>query len=119
MQSVMNYDMSSAPTMGAPRASFNRSHGHKTSIDFDLIIPVMQDEVYPGDTYTFNPNIFARLATPLHPLMDNMFLDIHSFFIPMRQLWVSSRKFFGEQVDPGDSIDYTVPYMNATATTRS
>ena len=37
MQSVMQYDMSRAPTMTAPRASFNLSHGHKTTIDFDTI----------------------------------------------------------------------------------
>ena len=113
----MQYDMSKAPTMAAPRASFNRSHGHKTTIDFDYIYPVYYDEVYPGDTFSMNPHIFARLATPLFPIMDNMFLDIHFFWVPMRQLWVNSRKFFGEQVDPGDSIDYSIPTIAATAGT--
>jgi hypothetical protein len=118
MQSVMNYDMASAPTMSAPRASFNRSHGHKTTIDFDNLYPVYYDEVYPGDTFTMNPTIWARLNSPLDvPLCDNMFVDIHFFYVPMRQLWDNSRKFFGEQVDPGDSIDYRIPYMAATATT--
>lgn len=109
--------MSKAPTMSAPRASFDRSHGHKTTIDFDYIYPVYYDEVYPGDTFTMNPHIFARLATPLYPIMDNMFLDIHFFWAPMRQLWDNSRKFFGEQVDPGDSIDYTIPKISAPAST--
>ena len=75
------------------------------------------DEVYPGDTFTMNPSIFARLATPLFPVMDNMYLDIHFFYVPMRQLWVNSRKFFGEQVDPGDSISFSIPTIAATATT--
>ena len=117
MQSVMNYDMSKAPTLDAPRASFNRSHGHKTTIDFDYIYPVYYDEVYPGDTFNMQPHVYARLATPLHPIMDNMFLDVHFFYVPMRQLWVNSRKFFGEQVDPGDSIDYSIPTIAAPATT--
>lgn len=117
MQSNINYDFSKAPTMTAPRAVFDRSHSYKTTIDFDYIYPVYYDEVYPGDTFTFNPNIFGRLATPAFPIMDNMFLDIHSFYVPMRQLWVNSRKFFGEQVDPGDSIDYSIPTIAATATT--
>lgn len=117
MRSVMNYDMSKAPTMNAPRASFNRSHGHKTTIDFDYIYPIYHDEVYPGDTFNMSPHIYARLATPLHPVMDNMFLDVHFFWIPMRQLWDNSRKFFGEQVDPGDSIDYSIPKIAATAVT--
>lgn len=117
MKSTTRYDMSQAPTMGSPRSSFDRSSGYKTGIDFDYIYPVYWDEVYPGDTFTFKPNILARLSTPLYPLMDNMFLDIHSFYIPLRQLWDNSRKFFGEQVDPGDSIDYTIPTMTAPAVT--
>ena len=64
-----------------------------------------------------NPSVFARLATPLYPIMDNMYMDIHFFYVPMRQLWVNSRKFFGEQTDPGDSIDYSIPTIAATATT--
>ena len=117
MKSVMNYDMSKAPTMSAPRASFNRSHGVKSTIDFDSIYPMYYDEVYPGDTFNMNPTIFARLATPIYPVMDNMYLDIHFFYVPKRQLWVNSRKFYGEQEDPGDSIDYTIPTIAATAST--
>jgi hypothetical protein len=115
--SVMNYDMSAAPTLSIPRASFNRSHGGKTTIDFDIIYPFYFDEVYPGDTFNMDATVVGRLATPIHPIMDNAYLDTHFFFVPMRQLWVNSRKFFGEQVDPGDSIDYSIPKIAATATT--
>jgi hypothetical protein len=115
--SVMNYDMAAAPTLTVPRANFNRSHGGKTTIDFDYIYPLYFDEVYPGDTFNMDCTIVGRLATPQFPLMDNMYLDTHFFYIPMRQLWDNSRKFFGEQVDPGDSIDYSIPKIAATATT--
>ena len=116
-KSIMNYDMSKAPTMSAPRSSFDKSHRHMTTIDFDYIYPCFWEEVYPGMTMSVNPNIFGRLATPAFPLMDNMFLDIHFFWIPMRQLWSNSRKFFGEQIDPGDSISYSIPTIAATAVT--
>jgi hypothetical protein len=101
MQSVMNYDQSRAPVIEAPRASFNLSHGIKTTIDFDTLYPFGVYEILPGDTFTVNPNVFARLATPLFPIMDNTYLDIHYFWCPMRLLWDNSRKFFGEQHDPG------------------
>ena len=117
MKSVMNYDMAQAPTMSAPRASFNRSHGGKTTQDFDQIVPMYFDEVYPGDTFNMNAAVMGRLATPLFPIMDNMYLDTHFFFIPMRQLWDNSKKFFGEQVDPNDSIDYSIPKISAPAST--
>lgn len=117
MRSVMTYDFSKAPTMSAPRAQFDRPFGHKTTIDFDYIYPICWDEVYPGDTFTMRPHIFARLATPLYPIMDNMFLDVFFMWVPMRQLWDNSRKFFGEQVNPGDSIDYEIPQIAAPSST--
>lgn len=114
MQSVMNHSFSQAPTADIPRSSFNRSHGYKTTFDSAELIPIFWDEVLPGDTVTFNPTMYARLNTPIYPLMDNMFLDIHSFFVPYRQVWANFRKFCGEQQDPGDSTDYTIPVLDPT-----
>ena len=112
-----SYDVSRAPTMHAPRAHFDRGHRHMTTIDFDTLYPVYHDEVYPGDTFSMNTFMFARLATPKWPIMDNTFVDIHYFFCPMRLLWTNARKFWGEQEDPGDSIDFTIPTIAATAST--
>ena len=111
MQSVMHHDFSKAPTADIPRSSFNRSHGLKTAFDAGKLIPVYVDEALPGDTLSMNPSMFARMSTPIYPLMDNMYMDIHFFSVPMRQLWTNFRKFCGEQTDPGDSIDYTMPVV--------
>lgn len=113
----MAHQFSQAPTADIPRSSFNRSHGYKTTFDAGNLIPVFWDEVLPGDTINLNPTLFARLNTPIYPLMDNQFLDIHFFFCPTRLVWSNFRKFMGERVDPSDSIDFTVPTVNATATT--
>lgn len=117
MQSVMDHSFSQVPSVETPRSSFNRSHGYKTTFDAGYLIPIMVDEALPGDTFTFNPSVFARINTPIYPIMDNLFLDTFSFSVPVRQIWANFRKFCGEQVDPGDSISYTVPTMAATATT--
>jgi hypothetical protein len=113
----MSHQFSQAPTADIPRSSFNRSHGYKTTFDAGYLIPVYVDEALPGDTITLNPTMFARLNTPIYPVMDNMFLDVHFFSVPIRQIWSNFRKFMGEQANPSDSIDYTVPVSNATATT--
>lgn len=105
----MQYDQAVAPTITVPRANFNMNHGCKTAGDFDYIYPHFIEEVIPGDTWNLDTTIFARLATPLYPIMDNMYIDVHYFWIPMRLVWDNSRKFFGEQEDPGDSISYTIP----------
>jgi len=61
---------------------------------------------------------FARLATPIKPIMDNLYLDTFFFFVPTRLLWTNWKKFMGEQTDPGDSIDFTVPVTAAGNVTQ-
>lgn len=109
MPSVMKHDFSKVPKVDIPRSSFDRSHGHKTTFDAGYLIPIFCDEALPGDTFNLSMAGFGRLATPLHPVMDNMFLDTHFFAVPLRLLWNNFQKFMGEQIDPGDSIDYVTP----------
>jgi hypothetical protein len=110
-----SYDMATAPTITVPRASFDLSHCHKTMMDFDYLVPMFWSEVYPGDTFNLKSQVFARMDTLLYPIMSDLYMDIHHFFVPMRQLWDNSRKFWGEQVDPGDSIDYSIPTITTVA----
>jgi hypothetical protein len=112
MKSVMSHNFATTPSIDAPRSKFNRTFGHKFTMDAGWLIPFYWDAVLPGDTFNMQSTIFARLATPLFPIMDNMYVDTHFFFVPNRLLWENWRKFCGEQVDPGDSIDYTIPILD-------
>jgi hypothetical protein len=114
---MSQYVQGIAPTIKPNRAHFNMSSRHATTIDFDYLYPIFWEEVLPGDTFTMDTDMFGRFATLLHPLMDNAYLDIHYFFAPTRILWDNARRFYGEQTDPGDSIDFTIPTMAATAVT--
>jgi hypothetical protein len=67
------------------------------------------DEVIPGDTFKMRANVFARMATPIYPIMDNLYLDTFFFYVPYRLVWTNFYKFLGAQDDPGDSIDFTIP----------
>lgn len=117
MRSNMQHQFSQVPRADIPRSSFDRTHSYKTTFDAGYIVPVYVDEVLPGDTFNLHMTSFGRLATPLHPFMDNMFLDTFFFFVPLRLLWTNFPKFFGEQSNPGDSTDYLVPTMTSTAVT--
>ncbi len=108
-RSVMKHDFSRAPQADIPRSSFNRSHGVKTTLDGGGLVPILIDEALPGDTFNVRLTAFARLATPIHPIMDNLFMETFFFSVPVRQVWENFRKFCGEQVDPGDSIAFTIP----------
>lgn len=113
----MSYDQSVAPVLKPPRSHFNLTERWTADMDFDYIYPCYINEVIAGDTWSFDTNAFGRFNTLLYPLLDNTYLDVYYFYAPMRILWDNAKKFFGEQVNPGDSIDYTLPTMPMTAST--
>ncbi len=115
-RSVMEHSFSEVPRANIPRSSFNRSHGVKSTFDADFLVPVLCDDVVPGDTFNVNMSFFARLATPLFPIMDNMYLESFFFFVPYRIIWDNWEKMHGAQDDPGDSISFTVPVLGTTGT---
>ncbi len=109
-KSVNVHQFSMIPRADIPRSKFDRQSGYKTTFDSGYLVPVFVDEVLPGDTINLKMTAFARLATPLFPVMDNMHLDSFFFFVPNRLVWENWQKFMGERwPDPDSSIDYTVP----------
>lgn len=103
------------PGANIPRSSFDRSHGYKTTFDAGYLIPILCDEAVPGDTFNVRMTGFARLATPIHPIMDNLYMDTHFFAVPIRLIWDNFVKMMGQQDTPGDSIDFLVPQITAPA----
>jgi hypothetical protein len=100
---------SEVPRANIQRSRFDRSHTVKTTFDAGRLIPFYVDEALPGDTFSFSMNGFARLATPLKPVMDNLYLETFFFAVPNRLVWDNWQRFNGEQKAPGDSTDYVVP----------
>ena len=110
-RSVMEHSFAEVPGVEIPRSHFNRSHGHKTTFDADWLVPILVDDIVPGDTFNVNMHFYARLATPLYPIMDNMYLESFFFFVPYRLVWDNWVKMHGVRDDPADSIDFTVPIV--------
>ena len=116
MKSVMAHSFSQVPRADIPRSSFDRSHGLKTTFDADYLIPVLVDDILPGDTFNVDMSFHVRLlSSTFNPLLDNLYLESFFFFIPYRLVWYNFPKFHGAQDDPGDSISYTIPaYQNSS-----
>lgn len=105
---------SQIPATNIPRSVFDRSHNVKTTFNSGYLVPFYVDEVLPGDSFKLDASLFARLATPIVPFMDNVYLETFFFFVPNRLLWDHWQAFNGEQINPTDSTDYLVPQATAT-----
>jgi Capsid protein (F protein) len=111
-----DYTFSQVPHADIPRSVFNRDHGYKTTMNEGNLIPFYVDEGLPGDTIRLNVSIFARLATPIVPVLDNIYADVFFFAVPNRLLWTHWVNMMGEQANPADSTSYTLPIINQAAT---
>nr|UXQ87977.1 MAG: major capsid protein [Microvirus sp.] len=109
------HQFSQTKTATIPRSSFDLSHGYKTTLDAGFLIPILSLECLPGDTINCRASLFGRLATPIKPILDNLHLETFFFFTPTRQVWPNFVKMMGEQVNPTDSIDFSVPVVGTGA----
>src|SRR5882757_11558565 len=110
MPSVMKsgHAFSQVPHVSIERSTFDRTHGHKTTFNSGYLVPFYVDEILPGDTFNVSMTAFARLTTPLKPLMDNLFFETFFFFVPLRLVWTNFVKFMGEQ-EPSTFTAFTLP----------
>lgn len=115
LPSVMGHNFSRVPAAEIQRSSFDRSHGLKTTLNAAFLVPIFFDEVLPGDTFSLSMTGFARMSTPLQPLMDNAYFNTFFFFVPNRLLWDNWERMNGAQTDPGDSTDFLTPQVDSGA----
>lgn len=95
-RSQSQYQFATVPAAEIQRSHFDRSHPYMSTFDAGWLVPIYVDEVLPGDTFNLKLNAFGRLATPIKPVMDNMYLDTffslspHGFYgVTLRGLWES------------------------------
>lgn len=116
MRTSNQHLFSQVPQANIPRSSFDRTHTYKTAFDSGKLVPFFIDEVLPGDTFNCDCNFFARMTTPVVPIMDNLYLESFFFFVPSRLVWDNFEKFMGERENPNDSIDYLMPVLENSTT---
>jgi len=111
---------SDLPTADTERSTFDMSHSWKGTTDTNKLVPVLCQEILPGDTFNVSSTFFLRLATPIKPLMDSLSADIHYFFVPNRLVWDNWQKFMGERSNVDDDpSDYSIPQANVDFNIRN
>lgn len=82
----------SVPVKVPAKNVFNLSHDVKATYNFDKLYPFLCQPVYPGDTFNARAEVFLRAMPLLCPVMHNVDMHIHFFFVPFRLLWNANRK---------------------------
>ena len=102
-------------SLDAPRSIFDLSHSHKTTFNAGLLVPIYLEEVLPGDTFSVATSIVARMSTPIHPVMDNCYLDTYYFYVASRMVWKHFKEFMGENTTSKweQEVEYEVPQITA------
>lgn len=81
------------------RSTFDLSHERKFSAAMGDLVPILCQEVVPGDSFRLNSEVFARMAPMLAPIMHRIDVDVHHFFVPNRLVWNEWKDFITGGVD--------------------
>lgn len=91
--SSANSHFSRVPTISHSRNAFSVAEKHVTTIQFDYLYPLQWKYIYPGDTLSVQQHVMARLQTQIAPLYDDLYFDVHAWFVPMRLLQTNWARF--------------------------
>lgn len=75
------------PTIDIQRSKFDLSHGYKTTLDGGWLVPVMVQDLIPGDSWKCTARQLCRMTTPIVPFMDNLRVSYFFFAVPKRLVW--------------------------------
>lgn len=97
------------------RSTFSRRAERLTSFDAGKLIPLYVSEILPGDTVKMSVDFLCRSLTPLTPVMDRAYIDIHFYFVPNRLVWSHWKEFMGENNSSAwaPTTEYSVPQLTS------
>ena len=104
---------SRVPNVSIQRSKFDLSHGHKTTLDGGWLVPVLTQEMLPGDSWKCTVKQLCRMTTPIVPFMDNLRVSYFFFAVPKRLLWSHFEDFITGSTNGKLGTTHTV-YPTAT-----
>lgn len=95
------------------RSVFDLSHERKLSCDMGQLVPIMCEEVVPGDTFRTKTEMLVRLSPLLAPVYHRINAFTHFFFVPTRLLQTNWESFI---TGGADGLDATaIPTVTSGA----
>lgn len=100
---------------GVRSSTYDMGHDHITTCDMGKIIPLLNEEVLPGDKWSIKPNIMVRLRPMIYPIHATIKVRTNSFYVPHRILWDDWDEWITEDLDEA----IIPPHMNDVEITES
>lgn len=69
------------------RSVFDLSYSKIMTMDMGQLVPVMADEVYPGDQFEIGTDMVVRMQPLVSPVMHEIYATVHYFFVQTRRMW--------------------------------
>lgn len=91
-----------------PTSAFDYSSRHLTTIDSGKLVPILTEEILPGDIINLDINTLIKLSTPQAPTMESATYDIAAYIVPNRVIWEEFPYFMGENKEAGPQKDFNV-----------
>lgn len=86
-KTARQHNFATVPRADIPRSRFRMRQTRKQAFNASELVPIMIEEVLPGDTWSHTEHVMARLATPIAPAVDDIDLETFYFFVPNRLSW--------------------------------
>ena len=104
--------------MTSPRMSaFDLSREQKLTCRMGELVPTYLEEVLPGDQFRVKTESLVRFAPMLAPIMHQVNIFQHYFFIPNRIIWSDWEEFIaGDQDGVGSTIKMPTYNLNSNDT---
>lgn len=102
-----NAHFASVPSISKPRNRFSIAEKHVTTIQFDYLYPIAHKFIYPGDTLSVTHKSLARLQTQIATLYDDLYFDVHAWYVPFRLIQTNWSRYQFNTQTTGPSQDNT------------
>ncbi|MTE17547.1 major capsid protein, partial [Nocardia aurantiaca] len=89
----------SLKTLLRRRQVHDLTHERKFSCNMADLIPIMAEDVLPGDTFSNTTEMLVRLVPLLAPVMHRVNIYTHFFFVPNWIIWSFSRYYAGQNAN--------------------
>lgn len=111
MSGTRQYDV--VQSVAPNRNGFDLSHSTTTSFNMGNLVPVMVQEVIPGDNFTIGAEALCRFAPLVNPVMHRFDARVEYFFVPNRLVWNNWTKWISAQPGNPDTPAFPIVQINA------